>query len=280
MQFGPNQLRRFKSTDGAYSSVTAREHEDSQITLTDHEKEIVLDHFGTTSITRGSIGKAPAQAQAQASKKFLLYPDGNEIRLNINFPKKSGTELRLYLNSEFKPEPDFVVFIFPRDGQLWIGAMQENAWRAGSADVISDNTDSTYQNLIQENDEVKITTLKERDVYVRDRKIALASMENAGYVCEFDNSHHLFTSRFSNRPYLEAHHLIPMEFQPDFKTKSLDIVENVFCLCPNCHRAVHHAVKDNTRQILDELTAARNPFADFKLTIQQLHAMYGVEDIV
>jgi 5-methylcytosine-specific restriction enzyme A len=36
----------FDSIDGAYSLVTQREFYDSQITLTDAEAEMVINHFG------------------------------------------------------------------------------------------------------------------------------------------------------------------------------------------------------------------------------------------
>ncbi|MGL4999965.1 MAG: HNH endonuclease [Cetobacterium sp.] len=43
----------------------------------------------------------------------------------------------------------------------------------------------------------------------------------------------------TNKQYMEAHHLIPMNAQDSFKN-SLDVLGNVVSLCPNCHRMIHH----------------------------------------
>ena len=275
MQFGPSQKKRFNCSDGAYSTVTDREYKDSQITLTDHEASIVLSRFTESGIPRGGVNANPELA----AKEFALYPSGESIQLNINFPKSKGNELRLYLNRQFRPEGGLVVFLFPADGRLWIGTMTESEWRTGSADLVSDDSDSVYQESLTETSEIRIATLKERDVYVRDRSIAIESMKNSGYVCEFNSTHELFISRRSGKPYLEAHHLIPMEFQSDFET-SLDIVENIFCLCPNCHRAVHHAIGDTSKQILNGLIGRRDALSTFKLNEMDLHALYVVEEII
>jgi len=274
MQFGPNQNTRFESTDGAYSTVTEREHDDSQVTLTDHEARIVLTHFGEASILRGSVKSDTAMAE----KEFALFPTGRSIKLNVNYPKAKGNELRLYLNKNFKPESGLVLFFFPKDGRLWIGTMSENEWRAGAADVVRDDSDSVFQEALVETNEIKIATLKGRDIYVRDRSVALQSMEKSGYVCELNNTHKLFISRRTGKRYLEAHHLIPMAFQAGFK-KNLDTVPNVYCLCPNCHRAVHYAKKETTKLILEKLIAKRNILTDFHIDRNDLYALYGVEDI-
>jgi 5-methylcytosine-specific restriction enzyme A len=90
MQFGANQKLKFNAKIGSYSIVTAREHLDSQITATENI------HIGNV-----------ASGQFKALKPFRLYPDGNEINLNLVFPKPNKTELRLYLSLKagFKPEP-------------------------------------------------------------------------------------------------------------------------------------------------------------------------------
>ena len=42
----------------------------------------------------------------------------------------------------------------------------------------------------------------------------------------------------TRKPFVEAHHLIPMEYQDEFEV-SIDVPENILSLCPNCHRAFH-----------------------------------------
>ena len=43
----------------------------------------------------------------------------------------------------------------------------------------------------------------------------------------------------NNKPYMEPHHLIPMAYQDNFDF-SLDIEENIVCLCSNCHNKIHY----------------------------------------
>ena len=49
---------------------------------------------------------------------------------------------------------------------------------------------------------------------------------------------------------MEAHHLIPMKCQGDF-INSIDIPENIICLCPNCHRQFHSAIDKEKKQLID-----------------------------
>lgn len=73
----------------------------------------------------------------------------------------------------------------------------------------------------------------------RDSKIAASSLNKANFLCEFDASHQTFISRKTGKPYMEAHHLIPMSKQGYFEN-SLDKMANVKCICPNCHRTIHY----------------------------------------
>lgn len=76
--------------------------------------------------------------------------------------------------------------------------------------------------------------------YKRDRKMAQKALKTANYQCENDNSHSTFKVKGKNHQYVEAHHLIPMEYQDQFEN-CIDVPENIVSLCPNCHRKIHHA---------------------------------------
>ena len=65
----------------------------------------------------------------------------------------------------------------------------------------------------------------------RDPAIASSALELAHYQCKVDSTHLTFTSKRNGKPFVEAHHLIPMEFQDEF-TYSLDVPENIIALCP------------------------------------------------
>ncbi len=74
----------------------------------------------------------------------------------------------------------------------------------------------------------------------RNPNISSTVLTDANFICENDNRHETFTSSKSGEQFMEAHHLIPMKFQDNFDY-SIDVPENIICLCPNCHRAFHHS---------------------------------------
>lgn len=277
MKFGKVQERKFGTSDGAYSTVTNREHYDSQITLTDYEAELIISHFGRSNLHVGNVQSNPALA----SKSLRLYPTGEQIHLNIVFPKLEKTELRLYISSRagFKPDGGEVWFMFSKSKEVWIGAMPKVKWRLESSELKKDEADFIYQESLDETDSIRIAKLKERDTYARDRNVAIKRMKLAGFSCEYEPKHSLFISRFSRNPYLEAHHLIPIGLQGEF-TESLDTVHNVFCLCPYCHRAVHHAEEPIARNILSSLADKRAVLNRFALSVPDLYSLYAIEEIV
>ncbi len=277
MEFNSIQNKRFHSNSGAYSIVTNRENYDSQITLTDYEAELVIDCFGQNNLHAGNVHSN----RELASKPFRLYPDGDNIKLNIVYPKPEKTELRLYISSRagFKPDAGTIWFMFSRNDDLWIGSMSEIGWRNESSILKKDEFDSIYQETLDEPDSVRFSKLKERDIFARDRKVALKSMNLSGFTCEYDQRHKLFISRFSKKPYLEAHHLIPISLQEEF-TQTLDSVYNVFCLCPQCHRAVHHAENELARGMLKKLSDKRPVLDNYSINVTDLFSFYAVEEIL
>jgi 5-methylcytosine-specific restriction protein A len=78
------------------------------------------------------------------------------------------------------------------------------------------------------------------NTWFRDPGISKAALENANFLCEFDFQHNTFISSATGKQFVEAHHLIPMQFQNNFDV-SIDVPENIISLCPNCHRAFHNA---------------------------------------
>lgn len=73
----------------------------------------------------------------------------------------------------------------------------------------------------------------------------------ANHQCEIDISHYTFISKVTAAPFMEAHHLIPMQLQPKFNS-SLDIYANIICICPNCHRMLHYGADSIRRIILEQ----------------------------
>lgn len=90
----------------------------------------------------------------------------------------------------------------------------------------------------------------------RDPRIAKASLKKANYLCEVSKDHQTFISSSSNTRYMEAHHLIPMSYQKDFKF-SLDVPENIASLCPNCHKMIHLATHEDRKKLIKMLFTAK-----------------------
>lgn len=74
--------------------------------------------------------------------------------------------------------------------------------------------------------------------------------------------------------YTEAHHLIPLEFQDEFK-HSLDVPENIVSLCSSCHREIHHG--KNAEAIIKKLFYKRNAIlkkAKLRIELEDLLKKY------
>jgi 5-methylcytosine-specific restriction protein A len=64
-------------------------------------------------------------------------------------------------------------------------------------------------------------------------------------------------ARKTKMNFVEAHHLVPMQFQERFEP-CLDVLENVVVLCPTCHRKLHHGQIADKKIILTLLHQARD----------------------
>ena len=196
MKFGLPQLVRFNAVAGAYSPITDREIEDSQLTATDAETELLVSHFSKLGepIHVGNVtGNRPA-----ARKEFRLFPTGERIWLNLVYPKPLKPELRLYLSKQrkFFPDNGDIWFIFTNTAnELWIGLMPEKQWR--SLFVIE-----------PEEDAPPVSTGLPTDgsvIPVQDPALIKKRMELSKFRCEYDNAHRLFVARATGSRYVEVH---------------------------------------------------------------------------
>jgi hypothetical protein len=169
MKFGKIHKQKFGTITGAYSRVTEREEDDSQITVTDYEAEILVSYFGRDGIQVGNV----KTNKELAAKQFKLYPGGEIISLNVVYPKPKKTELRLYLSSKagFKPQATQIWFIFTDNISIWIGAMDEDEWRYEFAEIKQDEYDYIYQKIVNDAQEqeknIRTYKQKERDRYLK-----------------------------------------------------------------------------------------------------------------
>ncbi|MCQ6281610.1 hypothetical protein [Bacillus sp. EB600] len=87
---------------------------------------------------------------------------------------------------------------------------------------------------------------------IRNPVYSKRAITSAKYLCEIDANHKDFISKVTGQNYVEAHHLIPMEYQDDFD-KSIDIEANIVSLCVSCHKKLHHAVFEEKEEVLKTL---------------------------
>ena len=112
--------------------------------------------------------------------------------------------------------------------------------------------------------------------WTRDSNISFTSLDNANFNCENNIEHSTFISARTGRQFVEAHHLIPMEYQDDFKF-SIDIPENIISLCPNCHRAFHNSTDENKLELIKkfiEMRSKKLSEREIAITEKQLLSYY------
>lgn len=110
----------------------------------------------------------------------------------------------------------------------------------------------------------KKTRLKEQ--WSRDSRISKEALIQANYCCQMDEKHMTFQAETTKENFVEAHHLIPISVQDEFRY-SLDVPGNILALCPNCHRAIHYSEWEQRKSMILKM---------FLLKKQELK-VYGIE---
>lgn len=81
-------------------------------------------------------------------------------------------------------------------------------------------------------------------------------LEMCGRLCEYarliGEMHKTFKGT-DGKPYMVAHHLIPLSARKDFFPRNLDRPSNIVCLCPTCHDRVHYGNEEERKKILKAL---------------------------
>lgn len=103
--------------------------------------------------------------------------------------------------------------------------------------------------------------------YPRSRKESLYAKRRSNWKCDVNPNHITFLNNADAKPYMEAHHLIPMSVQ-DYFEYTLDFADNIVCLCPNCHRKIHHAIDSEKSEIIKFLFENReNRYRKYSIDI-------------
>lgn len=125
---------------------------------------------------------------------------------------------------------------------------------------------------------VEVKSTYKKVVPRKNRMVALQSLENADYKCEYDPEHMTFETN-NGKPYVEAHHLIPFREQDRFDYY-LDNSANIVALCPNCHKALTLGTDELKEKILRKLFYSRIEHLERKgieITFSELLEMYHIK---
>lgn len=140
---------------------------------------------------------------------------------------------------------------------------------------IIEETFALYERPQKKKPKIKVGSLY---VYPRNRLVVYKAKMKSNWQCEFNNQHETFTSMVNKKPYLDAHHLIPMATQ-DYYDNTIDFTDNVVCLCPTCHSRIHHAIIPQKLEMIEVLYDKRKDLYqrhEIDINKQKLESYYGI----
>ncbi|MCA1011463.1 hypothetical protein [Halobacillus halophilus] len=126
------------------------------------------------------------------------------------------------------------------------------------------------------NDKPTHKAVSNRKVWYRNPRYASEAVADANYLCEVNSGHQHFVSKFNQRNYVEAHHLIPIAFQDHFDC-SLDIHANIVSLCLICHKKLHYGLFEEKKEVLERLFLSRNDrlrASGINISLDELYRYY------
>lgn len=112
--------------------------------------------------------------------------------------------------------------------------------------------------------------------FQRNPNVAALVLRLADFKCEINAGHQTFISNAKDKPYVEAHHLIPFGNQGGFPY-SLDVTANIVALCPNCHRLLHHGKATDKAKEISTLFSKRKDRLlekELKISANELMKLY------
>lgn len=229
--------------------------------------------------------------QADFFKNFIRATDDKPIRLKLCRRNAPRREMRLYFKDAdgdgIRARNDQIVTItFTRKGPV-IG-LRPSGLKKPAELFPGDKEKSRAQKLKRPKDdeeklnralwtEPKQRTKSEQKIWARSGKLAETCVKGAAYHCEAGRDADSFNSKRTKKPYVEVHHLIPLKEQRHFR-ESLDCAENLCCLSPLAHRAIHYGTDDEALKVLEKLLdSKRAALLKFGINEDALYKFYGLE---
>ncbi|WP_307893575.1 HNH endonuclease [Bacillus swezeyi] len=176
----------------------------------------------------------------------------NELLANQEFQKKNNTGNRMYSASlnHYKRFLEHNNNQFQAELIMDEMEYEKDIMRNISKEIRSKDIVDIQQNV------PKYNIVNNRKIWSRNAKYASDVVADADYSCEFNEEHSYFISKYSQKNYVEAHHLIPMKYQEEFDY-SLDVHANIVSLCIVCHKKLHYGMFGDKKEILDKLFYSR-----------------------
>nr|WP_315527141.1 HNH endonuclease [Carnobacterium maltaromaticum] len=137
--------------------------------------------------------------------------------------------------------------------------------------------DNSYL-LTEANTKPSRSKMSDLYVYPRNYMESLEAKERGNWVCEFNQLHKTFINIKNDKPYVEAHHLIPMAAQ-DYYENTIDFADNIVCLCSTCHSRIHHAIQSEKKEMIVELFKKRESLYSthgIQIDMKLLLSFYGI----
>lgn len=122
-------------------------------------------------------------------------------------------------------------------------------------------------------------TYNNQTAYPRNLNESILAKQRSNWQCENDINHTTFDSASNNKPYMEAHHLVPMSYQRLFRY-TIDFADNIICLFPNCHRIIHFSNDSLKAEIINNFFNQRKslyPKYGIKVDLKTLIEMYNIK---
>lgn len=207
-----------------------------------------------------------AKSLLRSDQGFSYAPVNLKAKGSLGKGYEAGNICSVYYESDNLPSEIELI----NDLRNLIGVYRELKGRVG-AEIFEINSQLDEDLFQEETQRGKRKELQAGAIEKKERKnvgtssswsrnpdIAYTALSNADFQCENDVSHKTFISAKTGRQFMEAHHLIPMEFQDKFEV-SIDVPENIISLCPNCHRSFHSSLPLNQEILIRKFFSIRSP---------------------
>lgn len=220
------------------------------------------NYFTDNFVARFDFDALHEQLLRDVDYSYFLY---NYQGFNINLidnPSIATIQQRAKKDGDNTPEDEY----------------QEKVDRVKESNVNDNVADRAYNTAPIVAAKTRVATRFERNPLLG--KLAI---KNAYYTCEHNRTHVTFTSQNTQKPYMEAHHLIPISYQREMWEKykiNIDCIENLVSLCPNCHKAFHYGTSEVKSLMIDSLfKLVQHKFKSigFNVTLAEIKACYRIK---